>query len=55
MPKKFRLEYELKLAFTLLLMCCFCSCGIKGKPLPPIDNELATPAVSSTPKIKNGN
>ena len=55
MSKKSRLEYELKLGLSLLLMCFFCSCGIKGKPLPPIDNELATPAVSSTPKIQNGN
>lgn len=45
---------------TLLLCFLFLSCGIKGKPLPPIDNQSEAIQQKSTEdvnkkKLKNEN
>lgn len=50
-----KLTAKLKLFVAVFSVFCFYSCGIKGKPLPPIDNDQITPVVSAPQKIKNGN
>lgn len=50
-----KLTAKLKLLIAVFSVFCFYSCGIKGKPLPPIDNDQTVPVVSAPQKIKNGN
>ena len=43
---------KLKLIFATLLLALYCSCGIKGPPLPPVetieDETINAKAVSTT-------